>query len=91
MMGAVDSALDGQIVGFALWDVPAPAGGCEKRQFQDPEPAAHAGLDQSALAEIRRILAEDARAYFGDGMKRNVWRMCTSSRLAAKLQTNATA
>lgn len=62
MIVAVDSALDEQIVGFALWDVPSPTGGCEKRQSQDPEPAAHAGLDQSALAEMRRILAEDARA-----------------------------
>jgi hypothetical protein len=27
---------------------------------------------------MRRILADDARAHFGDEMKRNVWRMCTS-------------
>jgi hypothetical protein len=27
---------------------------------------------------MRRILADDARAHFGDEMKRSVWRMCTS-------------
>jgi hypothetical protein len=79
MIVAVDSALDGQIVGFALWDVPSQTGGCETQtQEPEPEPAAHAGLDQSALAEMRHILAEDARAHFGDEMKRNVWRMYTS-------------
>ncbi|GFF38514.1 hypothetical protein IFM58399_05260 [Aspergillus lentulus] len=85
LMVAVDDALHGQIVGFALWDVPIPvpvpagAGRCEPRQPQEPEPEpaahAHAGLDQSALAEMRRILAEDARAHFGDEMKRNVWHL----------------
>ncbi|PKX91443.1 GNAT family N-acetyltransferase [Aspergillus novofumigatus IBT 16806] len=81
LMVAIDDALQGQIVGFALWDVPVPAdaGGCAPRQpqEQEPEPAAqaHAGLDQSALAEMRRILAEDARAHFGDEMKRTVWHL----------------
>ncbi|GFF52936.1 hypothetical protein IFM51744_07975 [Aspergillus udagawae] len=83
LMVAVDDALHGQIVGFALWDVPVPAGagGCEPRQppkpEPEPEPAAHApaGLDQSALTEMRRILADDARAHFGDEMKRNVWHL----------------
>ncbi|KAF4224727.1 hypothetical protein CNMCM8980_005498 [Aspergillus fumigatiaffinis] len=78
LMVAVDDALQGQIVGFALWDVPVPSPRCAPHQPQEPEPEpaahAHAGLDQSALAEMRRILAEDARAHFGDEMKRNVWR-----------------
>jgi hypothetical protein len=90
-MVAVDDALQGQIVGFALWDVPVPSPRCAPHQPQEPEPEraahAHAGLDQSALAEMRRILAEDARAHFGDEMKGNVWRRCTSRGLSVKPQS----
>ncbi|EAW17180.1 GNAT family N-acetyltransferase [Aspergillus fischeri NRRL 181] len=79
LMVAVDDALQGQIVGFALWDVPVPSPRCAPHQPHEPEPEpaahAHAGLDQSALAEMRRILAEDARAHFGAGMKKNVWHL----------------
>ncbi|PTB65258.1 acyl-CoA N-acyltransferase [Trichoderma citrinoviride] len=76
---AIDtSAPDNQIVGFALWDL--PAGDEETKQQQQMVTAAEAELpaavtDLKAYAELQAILKEDCRATFGDRELKDVWHL----------------
>lgn len=70
---AVDTTLDNQIVGFALWDQPI-----EKEQPQsapaDPE-LPPSVTDVKVYEELQAILKEDHKASFGDRGLKDVWRL----------------
>ncbi|PNP55417.1 hypothetical protein THARTR1_04247 [Trichoderma harzianum] len=75
---AVDDSLNGQVVGFALWDVymygqPQP----EKAANQPPSAAQQLpppSFDQEAYAELRAIVSADHQEMFGERGIKDVWR-----------------
>lgn len=75
---AVDEALSGKVVGFALWEKPA-------RGDQGGEPEAApvkppcATLDHAAFDEMKKVLGRDHAMRFGERGADTVWREFQSS------------
>lgn len=72
MMVAVDDDLNGEIVGFALWE--SPVNPEDPLETAPPYPEPPASLDQVAYAELRSVASADAIETFGDRGTRDVWR-----------------
>lgn len=72
MMVAVDDDLNGEIVGFALWESPVHPEDPLEAAPAYPEPPA--ALDQVAYAELRSVASADAKKTFGERGTRDVWR-----------------
>ncbi|PNY29872.1 Uncharacterized protein TCAP_00212 [Tolypocladium capitatum] len=76
MMVVADDALEGAIVGFSVWE--APVRGQEEEQDEEaPHPPEQPcpALDHVALAEMRGIVAADARRRFGERDTKDVWHL----------------
>lgn len=70
---AIDTTLDGQIVGFAVWDQPIENG---QPPTAPADPELPPGVtDMKIYEELKSILKEDHRASFGDGELKDVWRL----------------
>ncbi|KID85033.1 Acyl-CoA N-acyltransferase [Metarhizium guizhouense ARSEF 977] len=69
---AVDDDLRGQIVGFALWEIPAPNASDSELL---PSAVSSPGLDESAFEEMQRILVNHVRKHFGDEGTSNMWHL----------------
>ncbi|KAH7276077.1 acyl-CoA N-acyltransferase [Fusarium solani] len=71
---AVDEALSGKVVGFALWEKPVRG-----EEHGQPEAAPIkppcATLDHAAFDEMRRVLGEDHSKRFGEKGADNVWHL----------------
>ncbi|KAH0499514.1 hypothetical protein TgHK011_006706 [Trichoderma gracile] len=75
-MVAIDTALNDQIVGFALWDLPVGEGETEPEMITPTEADLPAGVtDLNAYAQLQRILKEDHQATFGDRGLKDVWHL----------------
>ncbi|KAL6859216.1 acyl-CoA N-acyltransferase [Trichoderma novae-zelandiae] len=74
---AVDTALDGQIVGFALWDLPVGDEETGQQQMVTPADAELPAdvTDLKAYAELQTVLKEDLNATFGDRELKDVWHL----------------
>lgn len=71
VMVAVDEALGGRVVGYAMWFSPIPEGSEEE---EPPRPkVAFEGVDRDALLELRKIMEDDAHNSFGEKGSKDVW------------------
>ncbi|RSL56240.1 hypothetical protein CEP54_008939 [Fusarium duplospermum] len=70
---AVDEALSGKVVGFALWEKPV------RGDNGQPEPAPIkppcATLDHAAFNEMKRVLGQDHAKRFGGNGADNIWHL----------------
>ncbi|KAH6996036.1 acyl-CoA N-acyltransferase [Ilyonectria sp. MPI-CAGE-AT-0026] len=73
MMVAVDGDLNGEIVGFALWESPVNPEDPLQTAPAYPEPPST--LDQAAYAELRSVASADAKETFGEQGTRDVWHL----------------
>lgn len=74
---AVNTSLDNQIVGYAIWDLPA---GSEEPPVTPADPELPADVtDFKVYAELKAILEEDHKATFGDRGLKDVWRLSSLS------------
>jgi hypothetical protein len=73
---AIDTALNDQIVGFALWDLPVGEEETEAEMVTPAEAELPADVtDLKAYAQLQSILKEDHQATFGDRELKDVWRV----------------
>lgn len=70
---AVDEALSGKVVGFALWEKPVRGEEHGKPEAAPIKPPC-ATLDHAAFDEMKRVLGEDHAKRFGEKGSHNVWR-----------------
>ncbi|KND88961.1 hypothetical protein TOPH_06412 [Tolypocladium ophioglossoides CBS 100239] len=73
MMVVVDEALEGAIVGFSVWEAPVRGEEDEEETNLPEKPCA--ALDHVALAEMRRLVVEDAKRRFGERESKDVWHL----------------
>ncbi|KPM34477.1 hypothetical protein AK830_g12091 [Neonectria ditissima] len=73
MIVAVDDSLDGEVVGFALWESPAGPEDAVEVAHKEPEPPA--ALDRAAFAEMKSIVSADATETFGERGMKDVWHL----------------
>ncbi|KAH6603538.1 hypothetical protein Trco_008313 [Trichoderma cornu-damae] len=70
---AIDTALNNQIVGFAVWDLPMEA---EEPAVAPADPELPSDVtDLKVYAELQSILKEDNKATFGDRELKDVWHL----------------
>ncbi|OTA04644.1 hypothetical protein A9Z42_0052540 [Trichoderma parareesei] len=73
---AVDTDLNDQVVGFALWDLPVGEEATEPEMVTPAEAELPADVtDLKAYAQLQSILKEDHQATFGDRGLKDVWRV----------------
>ncbi|KAG8408380.1 hypothetical protein J3459_017852 [Metarhizium acridum] len=72
MMIAVDDDLRGQIVGFALWEVPSQNASDSELL---PSAVSSPGLDERAFDEMQSLLSNHVRKHFGDEGTNNMWHL----------------
>ncbi|PTB81648.1 hypothetical protein M440DRAFT_1396814 [Trichoderma longibrachiatum ATCC 18648] len=75
-MVAIDTVLNDQIVGFALWDLPVCRDETEEQVVTPAEAELPAGVtDLKAYARFLSILQEDHETTFGERQLKDVWRV----------------
>lgn len=69
-MVAVDNALDGKAVGYAIWSVPVKEG----NEDELPQPSTTpSSMDPTALADLLQIMDKDEYDTFGVRGTKDVW------------------
>ncbi|KAJ4317193.1 hypothetical protein N0V84_007497 [Fusarium piperis] len=70
---AVDEALSGKVVGFALWEKPVRGDKDLKSEAAPVKPPC-ATLDNAAFDEMKKVLGKDHDMRFGEDGADNMWR-----------------